>query len=176
MPISLLTQNIEAARAAGCSIIFEDQSHSLPAVPQHAHFVEAEIGNRLEREGDHATSFPIPNSRRFLPEDILTLESPPPGLRDQETGSRLVRTNGLGRDLRPTRSEDLPKFKQNISIWQGPFPAKEEEEDWDPNKFYTRPLEGKDVPITVLQHWEHWKREREFTVKAMALDQLIEDL
>ncbi|KAK7193800.1 adenylyl-sulfate kinase [Paraphaeosphaeria sporulosa] len=154
MPISLLTQNIEAARAAGCSIIFEDQSHSLPAVPQHAHFVEAEIGNQ----------------------DILTLESPPPGLRDQETGSRLVRTNGLGRDLRPTRSEDLPKFKQNISIWQGPFPAKEEEEDWDPNKFYTRPLEGKDVPITVLQHWEHWKREREFTVKAMALDQLIEDL
>ncbi|KAF9740889.1 hypothetical protein PMIN06_012166 [Paraphaeosphaeria minitans] len=176
MPVSLLTQNIQAARAAGCSITFEDQFHSMTAGGHNMCFAEAEIGNRLERGSVHAKSSPMANSRRFPPGDILTLESLPPGLGSDATGNRFVRTNGLGRDLCPTRAEDLARFNPNVSIWQGPFPAKEEEDEGNPNRFYTRPLMRKDVPITMLQQWEHRNREREFAAKATALDEQIEAL
>lgn len=181
MPVSLNTQTIQVARASGWSITAKDQPepYSAPVVSQHVHFAEAETWKHPERAGNHATSSPIANSRRFPPRVILTLEHPPPGLRhaiDTVAGYRVQRTGGLGRDLHATRAIDLPKFNQNISIWQGPFPAKDEEEEFDPNKFYARPLMRKNVPITGLQWVELWTRERDFSVKAKALDHHIENL
>ncbi|KAF2447833.1 hypothetical protein P171DRAFT_441735 [Karstenula rhodostoma CBS 690.94] len=196
MPISLLSQSIQAARASGTSITTEDQPVPYPvpypaaAPSQQVHFTEAETLNRLERAGNHATSSPIPNSRRFPSTVILTLDDPerpcygcvrtPSGLclpQDNMAGYYFERTRGLGReDMRPTRAIDVPRFHQNLSIWQGPFPAKVEEEEFDPNKFYTRPLVRKNVPITGLQWLEHWKNELEFALQAMELDRHIEDL
>jgi hypothetical protein len=190
MPVSLLTQAIQAARASGISVTLEDQPKpcSAPVPCRQVYFSQADICEQREKEGLHNTSTPIPNSRRFPPRDEIPSDDEgilprdwvraPARLHHPKDNFSYYHRAGTGgegwEDLHAKRAIDGQKKMINTSICRGPFPAKEEERD--PNKFYTRKLERKTVVITDLQWIEHWTKERELATKASAMQRELEEL